>query len=54
MEELLLGQARGLLILAYAHEKQGNLRLCLYYLNRAKAELNTIQKMREMYEQKAA
>jgi hypothetical protein len=54
MEDILLGQARGLLILANAHKSESNSRLYSYYLNRAMQILNTVQKLRECNEQVAA
>lgn len=49
MEDLLLGQARGYLMLAKGHQREGNIRLYFHYLLRSKGILNLVQDMRTDY-----
>lgn len=47
MEEVLLGQVRGYLIMAKGHKAEGNIRLYFHYLIRSKEILNFVQAMRD-------
>lgn len=47
MEQLLLGQVRGLLILARAHKHEGNVKAYFHYLLRSKEILNLVQALRD-------
>lgn len=54
MEDIVLAQVRGLLILANAYKAQGNLHLYRVYLNRANTELKIVEKIRKQYERAVA
>lgn len=54
MESLLLGQARGLLILAKAAKERGEVRIYFSYLVRANDLLKLVSTMRGNDEQRAA
>lgn len=54
MEEVLLAQVRGLLVMANARYKAKDKRLYLYYLNRAKDILILVENMRQQHNLKAA
>lgn len=53
-EEFILGQARGLLILANSAKSRKDTRAYFHYLNRVDKLLKAVEELRSFYEQRAA